>query len=156
MQAGGKKTSRRERLHTVVLTDRAESHSCLSKAACLSFLETGTCGRLQSDAAWPPSDVQQRARRGRGETTGMQCGKGPLAFLLSAWHWQLTPTRCPRWAGDKRRKQKPPRGLAVVCFRAVLGFLCGCSREDSKYHSSVTHVDSSDPAAPKSSHHYII
>ena len=78
---------------TMPLTDKIESSLRFSKGACLSFVETETAGyhsQMQSATtkgeviARPPSATQQRGKRKteKGRGMGMQCGEGPLAFLL--------------------------------------------------------------------------
>lgn len=139
---------------TVPLTDRVEASLRFSKSVRLPFVQTETAGyhsQMQSLTtkgkliAWPPSDNPQK-EKGQWEREA-DGGKGPLAFLLSTWHWQLTLTQCPRWAGDMAQEAETPQRQTAVCFYAVLCFLCGCSWVDFKCHSSVTHVDDFDPVS---------
>lgn len=121
-QEGG--TARRA---AVPPTERVEAGLRFSKDSRLSFIETETAGYHGQMQSWktkgklialPPSHKQpsEKGAREKGRGWGMRCGKGPLAFLLSTWHWQLTLTQCPRWAGDKAQEAETPKRRTPCVF----------------------------------------
>lgn len=105
--------------------------------------------------ALPPSHIRQsekeQGEREERRREGGRCNvvRGPLAFLLSTWHWQLTLTQCPRWAGDMAQEAETPRRQTLCVFVLFSVSFCGRSWVDSKCHSSVTHVDDFDPVTPR-------